>query len=240
MEERKVFTELLACVCRKDKMALRKMFSSSRYIAVNQESLSCDEAVDRVINNVGLIESKTDQYRIDTMCFKCVELLDRMSVLDCICRLNLGAGCGIWERYAAIFMVVSESRIALFRFNRTELPSKKYIIQANRSTVLLPEKEVRLLESCGNYILWHCNGGIYKERGVLEKRMKDLSGRFLAVRKSHCVNLDYVKSFRWHEMEVMDEKVPIIIPKNRYDKVKNYMDRWAAFEKMIIDSRIRE
>ena len=80
----------------------------------------------------------------------------------------------------------------------------------------------------------------YKERGVLDKRKEELSGRFLSVRKSHCVNLDYVKSYRWHEIEVMDEDVTITIPKSRYEEVRDFMDRWTLQEGMIIDSRIRE
>lgn len=242
MEEMKikVFSELLTCICRKDKKSFRDLLSTSRHISVNQMTLSCDEATECVIERFGLMESKTEKYKIDLMAFHSVELFDGLWAIDGIFRLNLGFGCGIWEYHAAILIILFESKILFFHCNRAELPPRKYAVQANRSTILLPEKEVKLLESSGNYILWHCNDGVYKERGVLGKRKKDLSGRFLSVRKSHCVNLDYVKSYRWHEIELLDEKVPITIPKSRYEEIKDFMDRWTLLEGMIIDSRIRE
>ena len=242
MEEMKirVFSELLACIRRKDKKAFRDMLSASLHISVNQMVLSCEEATDCVIERFGLVESKTEKYRIDLMAFNSAELSDGLWVIEGVFRLNLRLGSGAWEYCAEIIVILFESKIIFFHYNRAQLPPRKYAIQANRSTILLPEKEVRLLESRGNYILWHCNDGVYKERGVLDKRKKELSGRFLSVRKSHCVNLDYVKSYRWHEIEVMDEDVPITIPKSRYEEVRDFMDRWTLLEGMIIDSRIRE
>ena len=239
MKEKGLFIELLTCICRKDRDSLREMLSPAEHITVNHMELSCDEAANRMIDNIALVERESDCYQINLMLSKNAKIHNKFSLLEYLCRLNLDIGCGIWEQHAAIFMLISEARIVSFSFIRTELPSKKYLIKENKSTILLYEKEVRLLESNGNYILWHCNDGVYKERGALKRRIKDLSGRFLSIRSSHCINLDYVKSYRWHEIELLNEKNPIIIPKARYDQVKDFMDRWTSFEKIIIDSRLR-
>lgn len=163
----------------------------------------------------------------------CEELAEMVFMLVCSCRLIIDIGGVLWGRYISTYVVFRDTDILAFHIMQGESPAKKHEIQVNSSTVFLPEREIKLLESCGNYILWHCVDGVYKERGVLGNRIKDLSNRFLSVRNSHCINLDYVKSYRWHEIELVGVDMPIIIPKSKYNGVKEFMEKWKTLENTV-------
>ena len=115
---------------------------------------------------------------------------------------------------------VCESSIFSLRLLFNEKTGKRHTIVTKESIIIKKESDIRIVESQRNYVIWHCIDGTFREKNALCKVSKALSNRFIEVRKSHLVNLDYILGIHRRDLSVDGEEYPIQIPINRLKTVK--------------------
>ena len=113
-----------------------------------------------------------------------------------------------------------------------DTPFTKYLVQSGAKTNVIPEEGIVFIESIHNDVYWHCENGIYKERGTIGKKSDILSNCFTRVRQSHFVNLNHVQSIEPYKLTV-SSKEAITIPKSRYKDIKAAVESWNLVNSAI-------
>lgn len=220
MRQVQCILKFIACICRQDRDGLGKIISRTTQFASNGRKLAGTEATDRIMDQVVRYVSDAERYDICPGEYSDTMLADGLGYVSFPFRLVMFRDRKSCEECILLNAFFNRSEMMLLQMVRQDSFYRRHCIELRGETVVRPENEIRFLESDNNHVLWNCRDAIFKERAKISERSKMLSNRFINVRNSHWVNMDYITDFRRCEMTVYPN-TKIAIPKARYSYVKD-------------------
>ena len=131
-----------------------------------------------------------------------------------------------------INIVFNGEKIVTLHLTGRNLPLAKHTIHCGAKTQFISEEGIVFIESIHNDVYWHCENGVYKERGTISEKANILSDCFARVRQSHFVNLNHIQSIEPYKITVSSQET-ITIPKSRYKEIKDTVESWNRVNNAI-------
>lgn len=232
MQQINIVTEFINCICCRNVMGLEKILSPQIMIAFNDVEIIEKSPIQCMLNQFHGYVSNAEKYEIKAEKYSIFRFVDDCGHVDAMFRLLMYQGINISENWFRLSTCLRGLEIQCIHMLRYEILTKRQVLNTREGMVILPENQIYYLESDNNHVCWHCKDGEYRERATMNERAKALSDRFVNVRKSHWVNMDFVINICRSEMIVFPDVI-IAVPRARLVDVKKKLAAWNEQDNIV-------
>ena len=212
---------LIACIHSLDSEGITDLFCRNTLVIVNRQDAEGKRAATLIVSYIKMLAQNADAFCIIPEKYREESLTENIQQVFISGRIELKYGLRVCDYELDVNCIMCDDGICTLHSTVNESLGKRHVIVTKDSIVCKKERDIRLVESWRNYVIWHCDDGSYREKIALYKVSRALSSRFIEVRKSHWVNSDYILGIKKREMNVIGEDNPIVIPVERLKKVKD-------------------
>ena len=204
------------------------LISADTDLVVNGALIPCKYTKKKILNSMRMMRIINEVYDFRRYRSHVFNLNTENCVFSCLIHMLTYTEILLAEEWTELFVFFQQGKVKRIHVTTTKGGYRRQCIQTPSGMVVRGENEIRFVNSDKKRVVYHCTDGIYYENRRLKDRTPLLSGRFIPIRYSHWVNIDFIMGVNGRLVTVREEKEQIVIPRDKNQFVEAEIQKMCS------------